>query len=144
LALLFDADGAHLGERSLGTDEARTILGPSAILGRSVHDIAGARAVVTEGRAVDGADYLVVGPVFATPSHPGRPGIGTDGLARIVAEVEGTPVIAIGGIGRGEVSAALGAGAHGVAVVRGAWESEDVGAAIHGLMEELSEAGEGG
>lgn len=143
LALVLEADGAHLGERSLRTADARAILGPGALLGCSVHDAPGAGSAGEGAVSGAGADFLVAGPVFATPSHPGRSGIGPEGLGRIVTAGRGIPVVAIGGITAKTIPAVLGAGAHGVAVVRSAWESVAVRNAVLKLMRELGGTEEG-
>ena len=82
-----------------------------ALLGRSVHD----RAEVE--RAVgDGADYAVVGTIFPTGSKPGHAGDGLGHLGALSDRLAPMPVYAIGGIEAGNTGAAIGAGAHGVAV----------------------------
>jgi len=146
LALVLEAEGAHLGERSFRTNEARKILGSAALLGRSVHDPAGARTQVASrgaDEAKGGADFLFAGPVFRTASHPGREGIGTEGLRRIVTAAGGIPVLAIGGITPERVASAIGAGAHGVAVIRAVWDEERVEDAVRGFVRELEGAEEG-
>jgi thiamine-phosphate diphosphorylase len=112
IALLTDADGAQLGEASVGVAEARQLLGPQALLGRSVHDLAGARQA-----AADGADFLLAGHVFETPSKAGQAGRGLAWLADIVAAVP-TPVIALGGLNIERIPAVRAAGVWGVALGR--------------------------
>jgi thiamine-phosphate pyrophosphorylase len=141
LALVLGADGAHLGERSLATGDARAVLGDGALLGRSVHGERGAereREEVGRGgrRSVD---FLLAGPVFETPSHPGRPGLGAAGLSAIVRAAGGIPVLGIGGVTADRIDEILRAGARGVAVVRSAWEREDTRGAIEELLHELPE-----
>jgi thiamine biosynthesis protein ThiS len=91
---------------------------PGLLVGRSVHDGAAARAAAAEG-----ADYLVVGSVFATASHPEqRPG----GLALVgEAAAGGRQVIAIGGIRPEHTTDVLAAGAWGVAAIRALWDAAD-------------------
>ena len=74
--------------------------------------------------ATAGATWLVAGHVFATASHPGEPERGPDFLRRICDAVT-VPVIAIGGIAPGHVTALRALGAHGVAVIRGIWDAGD-------------------
>jgi thiamine-phosphate pyrophosphorylase len=112
IALLAEANGAQLGEASVSVAEARQLLGPHALLGRSVHDLAGARQA-----AADGADFLLAGHVYATPSKAGQPGRGLAWLAEITAAVS-TPVIALGGLNIERIPDALAAGAWGVAFGR--------------------------
>lgn len=84
-----------------------------ALYGRSAHDEADCRAALAER-----VDYLVIGPVFPTPSKPGHPGSGVE-LARRAAEIaRPVPVYAIGGVTVSRVPEIVHAGAHGVAVCR--------------------------
>ena len=112
IALVAGAGGVQLGERGFSVEDARLILPNGMLVGRSVHDIAGAR-VASEA----GADYLLAGHIFDTPSKQGIPGRGLDWLAEIVAAVS-IPVIALGGITIDRIPAVLAAGAHGVALGR--------------------------
>ncbi len=100
--------GLHLRERDMTAAEARAILGPDALIGKSVHAAAGA--------APPGADYLLAGHVYASTSKPGRPPLGREGLAAIVAAAS-CPVLAIGGITAERVAEVEAAGARGVAVI---------------------------
>lgn len=120
LALAVGARAAQLTSRSLSVRQARA-LAPAATLrlGASVHD---ANEANFAGK--DGADWFVAGHVFETPSHPGAPGRGV-GLIRDVLAVAAAPVIAIGGIHPEHVAMLRGAGAHGVAVIRGIWAADD-------------------
>jgi thiamine-phosphate pyrophosphorylase len=105
------AAGVHLPESAGPVAEARAALGPAALIGRSVHSIAGARVAEEEG-----ADYAILGTIFATASKPGREPAGL-ALVTAVARAVAIPVIAIGGIDAGNVAATLRAGAWGVAVM---------------------------
>jgi thiamine-phosphate pyrophosphorylase len=108
-ALALDADGVHLGQADPGAERARAA---GLLLGRSATTFA-------EAVGAD-ADYLGVGPIWATPSKDdAAPPLGLDELARICAEVA-APVVAIGGIDATNAAACIGAGAAGVAVVRAA------------------------
>lgn len=116
---------AQLGERSLTASEARTMLGPRQLIGRSVHDANGALAAER-----DGADFVVAGHVYDTPSKDAQPGRGLPWLRELCAGVS-TPVIAIGGITSARIPDVLAAGAYGVAVGRELLLSADpFGAAI--------------
>jgi thiazole tautomerase (transcriptional regulator TenI) len=106
------AAGVQLGERSFQVADARLVLDEHVIVGRSIHDLEGAL-----GAAEAGADYLLAGHIFDTPSKAGTPGRGLDWLAEVTASVA-TPVIALGGITRERIPQVLEAGAHGVAVGR--------------------------
>jgi len=80
------------------------------LVGRSIHDVEGAIAAESGG-----ADFVVAGHVFDTPSKPGQPGRGIDWLGRVAAAVR-IPVIGIGGIDATNLADVLTVGAHGVAV----------------------------
>ena len=114
VALACGADAVQLGLGSLPIMAVRAMVGDSLTIGASVHDLPTADAC-----RQDGADYLVVGSVFSTPTHPGVEA-GGHALISGVADA-GLPVIAIGGIDRPEVAGVLKAGAHGVAVIRAIW-----------------------
>ena len=89
-AALATGSGLHLRERDMTPAAARAVLGPRVPIGRSVHTPEGAAAAT-------GADYVLAGHVYPSPSKPGLPPLGLAGLADIVA-VAPCPVIAIGGI----------------------------------------------
>jgi thiamine-phosphate diphosphorylase len=132
VAMTLPVSGVQLPEHSLPVREARRLLGPDVWIGASVHGTERARAVEN-----DGADYLVVGTVFATPSHPDRPGEGAELLERI-ARASGLPLVAIGGITPERVEIVQRAGAHGVAVRGGVWNARDPVAAVRAYLEVLS------
>ena len=81
----------------------------------------------------EGADFLVVGNIYETLSHPGRPAGGLE-LVRSTAEL-GVPVIAIGGITPARVREVHAAGAYGVAAIRGLWHAPDPFAAALAMLE---------
>ena len=102
----------HLGQDDLPLRAARAILGPERVIGISVDSVA--QAVAAER---DGADYLGVSPVFATPTKTDTAApLGLEGLAAIRRAV-GIPLVAIGGIGARNAAEVIRAGADGVAVV---------------------------
>ncbi len=113
------APGVQLGEQALTARQARQLLAPGSLVGRSVHSVEGALQAVA-----DGADFLVVGTMFQTSSHPGEEPAGPQ-LMRNVAERCGLPLIGIGGITPGNVDAVIGAGASGVAVIRSILSADD-------------------
>lgn len=112
VAMLIEASGAHLGERSLSISQARTLLGADVLIGRSVHDLRGAIQAQEHG-----ADFVLAGHVFDTDSKAGQPGKGVEWIAELASAVS-LPVIAIGGIRVERVEAVMRAGAWGVAVGR--------------------------
>jgi thiamine-phosphate pyrophosphorylase len=132
VALAAEADGAHVGGRSLGVKTARALLGPDAWLGASTHEAGEALAARAEG-----ADYAFLGTIFDTPTHPDRKGMGLEGLAATAGRVQGFPLVAIGGIDPARVPEVLAAGAYGVAVVRGVWDARDPGKAVRRYLQAM-------
>lgn len=132
VALAVPAAGVQLGHGSLPVSAARA-LNPLWWIGKSVHDLAEAEAARTEG-----ADYLVVGPVFATASHPGRTPLGLQRLTAIAAAVDGLPVIAIGGITADRVREVRHSGAYGVAAIRALWDDVEPAEAARRMREWMS------
>lgn len=127
VALAVGAFGVQLGRGSLGVGEARR-LEPRWWIGRSVHDVAEAEAALALG-----ADYLVVGPVFPTASHPERAPLGVPLFARIASL--GCPAIAIGGVTHSRAAELRAAGAYGVAAIRALWDADRPGDAARELLE---------
>ncbi|HWC75362.1 MAG TPA: thiamine phosphate synthase [Gemmatimonadales bacterium] len=132
VALAVPTAGVQLGNGSLSVSAARA-LNPEWWIGKSVHDLAEAEAA-----RVAGADYLVVGPVYATASHPGRPPLGLDRLRAIVAAAGDVPVIAIGGITVDRISDVTKTGVHGIAAIRAFWDDADPAAALRRTREWMS------
>jgi thiamine-phosphate pyrophosphorylase len=120
------AHGVQLADGDLSPADARQVLGAGWI-GRSVHGEAEAEDAVAEG-----ADFLMVGSVYETASHPGRRPVGL-GLVRAAAAL-GRPVIAIGGIDAARARQAREAGAYGVAAIRALWWAADPAAAALALL----------
>jgi thiamine-phosphate pyrophosphorylase len=130
IALEAGADGVHVGQRDMPISEVRGLVGASLLIGLSTHtpaeiDAAG-RATATRGASSDSGatgdnltrvDYIGVGPVYATPTKPGRRATGLD-LVRYATAHAALPFFAIGGIHAGNSAAVIGAGARRVAVVR--------------------------
>jgi len=132
VALAVPTAGVQLGHGSLPVSAARA-LNPLWWIGKSVHDLAEAEAARTEG-----ADYLVVGPVFATASHPGRAPLGLQRLQAIASAVDGLPVIAIGGITVDRVREVRNSGAYGVAAIRALWDDVEPAEAARRMREWMS------
>ena len=131
IALAVEADGVHLGQEDLPLKNARRRLGAHKIIGRSTHDLSQALKAQEEG-----ADYIGVGPVFATPTKPAYPAVGLD-LVRQVNLRIGIPFVAIGGINVNNIHQVLSAGARRVAVVRAVAGAEDIRSAAKALTELL-------
>ena len=112
VALAVEADGVHLPSESLPACFVNKLGGGRLLVGRSVHSVE--EAVVAES---DGADYLILGTIYGTASHPGRPPSGP-GLIEAVKTRVRTHVYAIGGINASNAGEVMSAGADGVAVIR--------------------------
>lgn len=112
VAVAAQADGVQLGEAAMPTDAVRAIMGNGATIGRSVHSVPGA-----SGAAESGADFLLVGTMFASNSHPGEEPSGPGLLSRIAAAGVTIPMLGIGGINEDNAREVISAGAGGVAVI---------------------------
>jgi len=112
IATLSEADGVHIGQDDIPIADARRLLAPAMIIGVSCSSLAEANEAERQG-----ADYLGVGAIFATPTKEGYPLVGLDGLKRIAAEVS-LPLVAIGGVNLGNMAAVKAAGAKYPAMVR--------------------------
>jgi thiamine-phosphate pyrophosphorylase len=129
VALAVNADGVHLTTASLPAGVARQLLGPDRVLGVSTHNLPDARAA-----AEGGADFLVFGPVFFTPSKApyGQP-VGLDALRAVRGAVT-LPILAIGGIKKANLDQVLAAGADGIAVISAIISADDPTAASQELL----------
>jgi thiamine-phosphate diphosphorylase len=131
VVLALDLPGGHLGQRSLSPGHARGIVGPHRILGLSVHD----RIEAEESREGQ-LDFLMVGTLFSTPSHPGVVPGGVERLDEI-ASTTALPLIGIGGIRPNRVGEVMEAGAYGVAVRGGVWEAPNPVGAVESYLQQL-------
>lgn len=147
IALLSGAPVFHIGQKDLPVASARTLLGGRAAIGLSTHtaeQVEGAIRLSGGLTAQGGLDYFCVGPVWATPTKPGRAAVGLD-LVRYAAEAVraagGTqatlPWFAIGGIDLGNVEQVVEAGAGRIVVVRAITEASDPAAAAAALLAAL-------
>lgn len=118
VALAVNADGVHLGQQDIPIALARRILGASRIVGRSTTNPDEMRRALDEG-----ADYIGVGPIYATPTKAGKASVGLD-YVRYAATHAPVPWFAIGGIDTTNVGDVVAAGARRVAVVRAIMEAE--------------------
>lgn len=134
LAMAAWADGVHLGQRDLPLLAARRVWGPGHLVGRSTHSLEQALAAAAEG-----ADYIGVGPVFATPTKPGRAPVGLALLGQVAGRIA-LPWFAIGGVDASTLDAVVAAGAGRVAVVRAVAGAADPAGAAAGLQARLSGA----
>ncbi len=133
VALTVRAAGVQLGSASMPTADARRQLGHAVWIGRSVH-----APEETEAALDEGADVAVLGHVFATASHPDRSPLGVDAVRRAGA---GRPIVAIGGISVERVKEVVNAGAWGVAVLSGVWDTANPAAAVRRYKRALRQAG---
>ena len=127
LAAAIGADGVQLAAGDLSPADTRRLF-PRGWIGRSVHAEDEAREAIAEG-----ADFLMVGGIYPSASHPGRPAAGL-ALVRRTATL-GRPVIAIGGIDASRVAEVRDAGAYGVAAITALWSATDPAAAALALLE---------
>jgi thiamine-phosphate pyrophosphorylase len=125
VARLYGARGAHLPEEGLSIAAARDVLGPTALIGRSVHSPAAARAA-----AEAGADYVMLGPIWETSSHAGRAPLGPGAIEQALP----ARVIAIGGITPDRARICREAGAGGVAAISALWRATDPGSAVRAML----------
>ena len=134
LALEAGADGVHVGQDDVSAVVARRILGPDAIVGLSTHSVDDLAASLDQP-----VDYVSAGPVTATPTKPGRPGVGLDYVSRAVAGA-GRPVWVTGGVSPETVGGMVAAGARHVVVVRWLTGAADPCAAARRLRAALDAA----
>lgn len=119
IAKIVNADGVHLGQDDIDINTAREILGSDKIVGISTHCKDDAkRAIEAE------ADYIGVGPVFETPTKPGRKAAGLDYL-KFVSKNYSIPFFAIGGINEQNIDTVIDYGAKRVAIVRAIINNEN-------------------
>ncbi len=129
VALAAGADGAHVGDQDLPVADARRIVPPGFLLGRS----ADTPEEALRARE-DGADYVGVGPVYATASKDDAGAPVGPARIRAVVEAAGLPVVGIGGIDASNAAEVARAGAAGVAVIRAVMAAEDPEEAARTLL----------
>jgi thiamine-phosphate pyrophosphorylase len=118
LALAVDADGVHLGQQDVPIALARQLLGQQRLIGRSTTNPDEMHRAIAEG-----ADYIGVGPVYDTPTKPGKVAAGFD-YVQYAAKNATIPWFAIGGIDPSNINDVLAAGAERVAIVRAIMQAE--------------------
>jgi thiamine-phosphate pyrophosphorylase len=128
LALRCEADGVHVGQDDMPVALVRELVG-ELIVGLSTHS-------PEQIRAAEGADYIGVGPVYATPTKEGRAPVGLE-LVRAAARAAGVPWFAIGGIDETNADEVVAAGAERLAVVRAIRDAEDPRASAAALRRRL-------
>lgn len=137
VARAVDAEVLHTGQTDLPIEVSRGLLGPEVILGRSTHSPVQAAAAEADPEV----DYFCVGPVWETPTKPGRPAAGLDTVREVAATDPGTPWFAIGGIDHARLDAVLYAGVRRIVVVRAITRADYPEAATRALRARLEAAG---
>lgn len=130
IALCTTVAGVRLGRHSIPVASVRSLL-PRRLLGYSAHGEVEAQEATSAG-----ADFVVLGTIWATASHPGREPAGLELVERTLAAVD-VPVIVIGGATPVRAAEAVARGAHGAAVLRGVWHADDPVAAAAAYLEAL-------
>ena len=120
VAIACQADGIHVGQEDMAAGEVRRRVGDAMLLGVSVHTVEEARRAVR-----DGADYLGLGAVFPTSTKTDVDQMTNETLRAICGAVD-VPVVAIGGINRGNLLKLSGSGVDGVALVSAIFSAEDI------------------
>ena len=132
IAIAVDADGVQLGNASVPVSTARELLGPNKLIGASTHSLAEAMEAEQSG-----ADFVLFGPVFFTPSKAAYgPPQGLTALREIIDNVS-VPVYGIGGINLGNVDAVKRAGANGAALISAIIGTIDPQVATRQMLERL-------
>ncbi|MDE2879506.1 thiamine phosphate synthase [Candidatus Palauibacter soopunensis] len=148
VALAAGARAVQLGRTALGVEETRRVVRACAgrlAIGASVHDAEGALRAAREG-----ADYLVLGTIYATPSHPGVEGSGPAAVSAVRRRLTAhrlavhrlsarrpPPILAIGGVDADRIEEVTEAGAHGIVVGRAVWSARDPARAARDLRRQL-------
>jgi thiamine-phosphate pyrophosphorylase len=120
LVVQVGADAIHVGQDDLSVAEARAQAGREVLVGKSTHSLDQAIAAEKEG-----ADYIGVGPIFATPTKPDYVPVGP-GLIGAVRERVQVPQFCIGGINEMTLSEVVAAGARRVVIVSALLQSDDI------------------
>ncbi len=132
LMLALNLDGVHLRANSLPVADVRRVVGVDRLIGLSTHSLAEVRQANR-----DGADYVVFGPIFDTPSKRqfGSP-VDLEQLAE-ACRLSAIPVFAIGGVTGASAPDVLRAGSHGIAVIGSILDQEEAAAATRAMMAAL-------
>lgn len=130
IAMASGADGVHLGQSDIPLEVARDLMGETAIIGISVDNVEQAVAA-----AEGGADYIGIGAIFNTSTKPdAKQGVGLGAIYEIRQAVD-IPIVAIGGINRGNIQDVVRAGADAAAVVSAVVAQDDIRSAAHELRD---------
>ncbi len=135
VAYLAGASGVHVGREDLGVDEARAVIGPEKLVGISTHNLE-----QFEEAMKSSADYIAVGPIFATSTKENPdPVVGLEFLRR-VRRLTSKPIVAIGGIKLERAAEVIEAGADSVAVIRDIVQAADPAQKARQFIERLEAA----
>lgn len=135
VALAVEADGVHLGQTDMPIAMARNIAGSALLIGISVESLEDALEAQRQG-----ADYIGISPVFATPTKTDTAApLGLAGVSKIRAQID-LPMVGIGGINEDNAASVIAAGADGVAVVSAIVSAADPAAASKSLRTSIDQA----
>ena len=134
VAIATRADGVQLAEDAICVESARRLVGTEMLVGRSVHSVEGAVEAESQG-----ADFLVMGAIFATDSKPGVEPAGT-GLLEEAASRVSIPILGIGGIDQNNAGQVIKSGGYGVAVIRSILSSSNPAVAAREVKQSMSAA----
>lgn len=137
LAAEVDADGVHVGQEDAAPDHARALVGPDRLIGRSTHDVGQIDRALNED-----CDMFTVGPVSATPTKEGRPGVGLDPVHHAAAVARDRPWFVSGAMAPDTAPAVLAAGGRRLVVVRALTQARDPRAAAAELAALLGRTAE--
>jgi thiamine-phosphate pyrophosphorylase len=115
------ADVLHIGQTDLTPTQAREIVGTDMLIGRSTHNVDQARAASVDPLI----DYFCVGPLWETPTKPGRAAVGLDFVREVAGWETTKPWFTIGGIDNQRVTEATAAGSDRIVVVRAITDAAD-------------------
>ena len=134
LAIRAEADGVHVGQDDMPVGQARELVGHDVLIGLSTHSPEQLEAGIAAG-----ADQLSVGPVWETPTKPGRPAVGLDYVRHAARSKPPMPWFAIGGIDAQNVREVAAAGAERAVIVRAIRDAQDPRAAAAELRSVLTQ-----
>jgi thiamine-phosphate pyrophosphorylase len=133
-----EADGVHLGTRSIPVGAARKIVGTSMMIGVSTHDLAEAKAA-----DAGGADFITYGPIFETPSKAKKVlPVGIEAIKGIKNGIA-IPIFALGGVKSGSIGQMFAAGAYGISMISAILGADDIKKAAETVVQEIAGAGRG-
>lgn len=132
IARIVQAEGVHLGQDDLPIAEARDIVGPDCLVGKSTHSVDQAIRAFYEG-----ADYIGFGPIFTTPTKPDYAPVGLEDIRKVHDAVR-IPIFCIGGIKLDNLPEVIAAGARRVVIVSGLLLANDIALYARSAKESLN------